>query len=52
VRDPCFFEFAQPDKRIAACTALIRSGVADITAVLLSRAGAFGVLRPGFETPG
>jgi tetratricopeptide (TPR) repeat protein len=41
-KDPCFFEFAQPDKRIAACTALIRSGVAGITAALLSRAGAFG----------
>ena len=41
-RDPCFFEAAQPDKRIAACTALIRSGVAGITAALLSRAGAFG----------
>jgi tetratricopeptide (TPR) repeat protein len=41
-RDPCFFEFAQPDERIAACTALIHSGVAGITAALLSRAGAFG----------
>jgi tetratricopeptide (TPR) repeat protein len=41
-RAPCFFEFAQPDKQIAACTALIRSAVAGITAALLSRAGAFG----------
>src|SRR3974390_2697135 len=40
-REPCFSEVAQPDKRIAACTALIRSGVAG-SAALLSRAGAFG----------
>jgi tetratricopeptide (TPR) repeat protein len=47
-RDLCFSESSPPDRRIATCSALIRSimhGARTTASVLLSRAGAYGQKR-------